>query len=324
MIVPYFLRLICMCLAAFFVIHTAVGLMVAWMAPAAVKTAQRMRARRGAEFLLVLRLLPPIIALTLVAGICIPSYLVLEQDAGAEEVGLNCLGAAVLAASLWSVSIARSLRATTRSLRHARDWQQGASRSILPGARQPVWIVEGPAPLLALAGVFRPQVVISRVAAQTLSTAQLRAALRHEEAHRAAYDNLKRLLLLLSPGLLPGWQGFQVLERGWFRLTEWAADDDAAGGKPRLSLSLAAALVRMARMGVIRVQEPLSFAFLADGKDLSTRVDRLLQPAANAVPTASRKPLIAATALLAVVVAAATFQPATLASAHWLLEYLIR
>jgi Zn-dependent protease with chaperone function len=297
--------------------------MVAWIAPAAVSAAQRMRARRGAEFLLVLRLLPPMAALILVAAICVPSYLLLEQDAGAEEVGLNCLGAAVLAASLWSVSIARSVRATMRSLRHARDWQQGASRSILPGARQPVWIVDGPAPLLALAGVLRPQVVISRVAAETLSTGQLRAALRHEEAHRAAYDNLKRLLLLLSPGLLPGWNGFQLLERGWFRLTEWAADDDAVGGKPRLSLSLAAALVRMARMGVIRVQEPLAFAFLADGKDLSTRVDRLLQPAV-AAPASSRRPLIVVTAVLAVVVAAATFQPATLASAHWLLEYLIR
>ncbi len=323
MIVPYVLRLLCLCLAAFFVIHTATGLVVSLATPAVVRLAERMRARRGAALLLTLRLLPATVALTLVGGLCIPSYLLLEEQGSAERVGSQCLAAAMLAASLWVIAILRSVRAAARSVRHERAWAQVGSRSRLDGAQHPVWIVDAPAPLLALAGVLRPQLVISRAAAAALSAKQLRAALLHEEAHRAANDNLKRLLLLLSPGLLPGWHGFQVLERGWFRMTEWAADDAAVAGNARLSLSLASALVRMARIGGMPVLEPLAVSFLADGGDLSTRVDRLLKPA-KAAPASQRRPMLSVTIVLAAVFVAAALQPETLESAHWLLEQLVR
>jgi Zn-dependent protease with chaperone function len=323
MIVPYLLRLFCLCLAVFFVIHTAVGLMVSLAGPAAVRAAQRMRARRGAGLLLTLRLLPAMLALTLVAGLCVPSYLLLEEEGSAERVGALCLVAAMLAASMWAVSILRSVRAAARSVRHERAWERVGSRSVLDGAQHPVWVVDAPAPLLALAGVLRPQLVISRMAVAALSNEQLRAAFRHEEAHRAANDNLKRLLLLLSPGLLPGWHGFQAVERAWFRLTEWAADDDAVAGNPQVSLSLASALVRMARMGETPEPGPLAVAFLADGGDLSARVDRLLRPA-TAMPAARRRPMLTVMVMLAAVLVAATLQPETLESAHRLLEHLIQ
>jgi hypothetical protein len=322
MTAPYLLRLLYLCLAAFFVIHTAAGLIVAVATPAAVRAAQRMCARRAAGFLLALRLLPAALALLLVAGVCVPSYLLLEEEASAEEVGWLCLAAAMLSACLWSVSLARSWRAAARSARHTRDWERTGLPASLPGARRPVWVVDSPAPLLALAGVFRPRLVISRLAAGALSPAQLRAALRHEEAHQTARDNLKRLLLLLSPGLLPGWHGFHALECGWSRFAEWAADDAAAAGNSRRSLSLAAALVRIARMGGTLAAPPLTASFLADGRDLSARVDRLLRPA-MATPASRRTSAIAATVALAIAFVAVSLRPATLESAHRLLESLM-
>ena len=112
-----------------------------------------------------------------------------------------------------------------------------------------------------------------------LPAEQLAAALRHEEAHRVSRDNLKRLLLLLTPGLLPGLHGFHAIERGWARFTEWAADDEAVAGDAHLSLYLAAALVRIARMGGAPAPSPLATSFLGDSRELSARVDRLLSPA---------------------------------------------
>ena len=87
------------------------------------------------------------------------------------------------------------------------------------------WIVESDAPLLALGGIVRPRLVISRGVVGALSAEQLAAALRHERAHWASHDNLKRLCILLTPGILPFAGSSQTLERGWRKFTEWAADD---------------------------------------------------------------------------------------------------
>jgi hypothetical protein len=321
MMAPYLLRLLCLSLAAFFVIHTAVGLLVAALSPLALRAGFRMRARRAEAFLLTLRLLPAGLALTLVAAVCVPSYLLLEEDAGVEQIGPVCLALALLAAALWAISIGRSLRAAARSARDIRDWEQVGRLSEIDGARQPVCVVDSSIPVLALAGVVRPRLIISRKVAGALTAEQLRASMLHEEAHRAAHDNLKRLLLLLSPGLLPGWQGFQRLERGWFLFTEWAADDEAVAGDAQASLSLAAALVRIARLGAISAPAPLSASFLADGHDLPARVNRLLRPAT--LPTGVRRLPVFLIAAAGALVAAANLNAGTLESAHRLLEHLM-
>jgi hypothetical protein len=322
MMAPYLLRLLCLCLAAFFVVHTAVGLAVAALTPLALRAGSKMRARRAAGFLLALRLLPPALGLILVAGLCVPSYLLLEQEASVEEVGRLCLALAILAGCLWVASIVRSLRAAVRSARHARDWEQVGSLFEIEGARKPVYLVESREPLLALAGVLHTRLVMSRQVAGVLTREQLRAALRHEEAHRAAHDNLKRLLMLFSPGLLPGYYGFHGLERGWFRFAEWAADDEAVEGNARLSLSLAAALVRIARLGGAPAPTPLTASFLADGRDLTARVDRLLRPTSTA-PMQRRVPVVRTIVAVTTLVAWANLSTTTLESAHRLLEHLV-
>jgi Zn-dependent protease with chaperone function len=327
MMAPYLPRLLCLCLAAFFVIHATVGLLVALAGPAAVRAAQRARPRVAARFLLAMRLLPPALGWFVVAVLCVPSYLWLEPETSAEAVGPGCLLAAVLATSLWTVSIARGVRAATRSVRHARGCERLGRRTTLnivhPGSTVPVWILDAASPLLALTGVFRSRLLISRPVVIALSPEQLSAALRHEEAHHVSRDNLKRLLLLLSPGLLPGFHGFESLERGWSRVGEWAADDDAVAGDPQLSLALAGALVRIARLAGSPSPSPVWASFLGDGGELSARVDRLLSP----TPAAPEQPrhgvfLVAALALAGGCMAF-MLHPATLESAHRLLEEMI-
>ena len=323
MMVPYWLRLLCLCLAAFFVVHSVVGVVVAAGGGAAVRAARRMRPRLAGRFLLALRLLPAALGLFVVAALCVPSYLWLEPETNAEELGAGCLAAAILAAALWTVSTVRGVHAAARSARHARSCERLGRLSTLPGSRLPVWILDAPAPLLALVGVLRSRMVMSRPVRNALSAGQLAAALRHEEAHRVSRDNLKRLLLLLAPGLLPGFHGFHAIERGWARFTEWAADDDAVAGDAHLSLSLAAALVRIARMGGTLPPSPLSTSFLGDSREISARVDRLLSSA----PSVPLRPLpsaaVAGGLALAAACAASMLHPATLQSAHRIIEQLI-
>jgi len=326
MILPYLARLACLCLAAFFLFHVAAGLLASAMAPRAIRLASRVPPVPAARFLLVLRLFPAGFALFLVAGLCTPSYLWLEPKAASEPTGLVCLAAALMGMAVCGLSVARATRAMARSLRHIRQCQRVSREMRLPGGREAAWVIDGPAPCVMLAGINRPRLVISRSVVAALPAEQLSAVVRHERAHGRSRDNLKRLLVLLAPDLLPFVHGFRDLERAWARMAEWAADDWAAAGNARRSLSLAAALVRVARLGSNPPTPVLATSLLADGSDLSARVERLLRPARPVSRSARREPVLSASAclLLAGALAAVMTNPATLHSAHEFLEFLIQ
>jgi len=301
MTLSYAWRLVCLSCAVFFLIHLAVGAAVALGAPAAIRLAERFSPRRAAGFLLWLRLLPAMSAAVVVAAVCVPSYLWLEPNAGVEHVGSACLAAAVLGSAVWIFGGVRAGRAALRSRRLVRLEQ----------------------PCLALAGFLRPRLIVSPAVRAVLTAEQFEAALAHERAHWASRDNLKRLLLLLAPGLLPFCPGFGRMERAWRRFTEWAADDSAAAGSARRSLSLAAALVRVARLQTRPVVLPFATSLLGEGPDLAARVTRLLHPAPRRA-TAERSGLpLGAAAALAAAFGAILLHPATLGAAHRLLERLM-
>src|SRR5208282_2064249 len=105
MILPYTVRLLCLCLASFFLLHAALGLAVALAAPGALKLAEKMRARPAARFLFFLRVLPALLAAIVVLGLTVPSYMWLEPQSAEESVGLACCAAALMGAAVWCVSI---------------------------------------------------------------------------------------------------------------------------------------------------------------------------------------------------------------------------
>ncbi len=116
------------------------------------------------------------------------------------------------------------------------------------------------------------------------------------------------------------------MDRSWARFTEWAADDRAAAGDPQRSLSLAEALVRVARMGASPRTSSFVSCLIEDGRDLLIRVDRLLgleAPAENA-PRKMRALFAGISLVIAGLLVAAITHPATLYSVHRLLEHLIR
>ena len=325
MIAPYALRLLCLCLASFFIVNAAAGLAAGLASRAILQKADTMRPRSAAHFLFGLRVLPCVLGVGAVLFFCVPSYLWLEPQTSSERIGRACLTVALLGAAGWLGSFARVQRALAASVRFRRAWQQAGREALLSESSKAV-IVEKDAPLLALAGVIRPRLVVSRGVLRNLSAEELRMALLHENAHRDSGDNLKRLVLLLAPAPVPFFRVFSSLEQSWAKLSEWAADDEAVRGDSHRALSLAAALLRVARMGAAPRLSFLHTSLCAGDHDLSARVDRLLcvQPLRTKPPSRARALAIGSSLGTAACMALVLTWPATLSSVHRILELFLR
>jgi len=326
MILPYYLRLLCLCLATFFVVQALACLLVRLLTPAALRLAGAMKPRMASRWLFALRTAPAAVALFLVLGFCVPSYVWLEPDIAVERVGWFCLAAAALAAMSWILSLFRSSTAVVRTELYLRRCH--LLRPILdslPDA-EPLLVVEDRSATMAVAGVLQPKLVVSRAVRDALSREQWEAALRHEAAHQASRDNLKKLLLLLLPDVVPFLRGSPRLEQGWARFTEWAADDAAVDGSRERAFSLASALVRVAKLGMQPVPGYVLLSLIESDRELATRVDRLLrEPAYAERPLRPVVGFVRNTALVIGSLAITVFLwPQSLGSIHQLLERLVK
>ena len=326
MILPYYLRLLCLCFATFFVVHALTWLVVRSIASGALRIADTMRPRISSSLLFGVRMAPAAITLFLVVGFCVPSYVWLEPDIASERVGFACLLAALLGAAVWAVALLRGFSSVARTARYMRVCHSNGVETTVGQDSAQVLVLNDDVPLMAVAGVMHPCLVVSQSVMDALSEEQKEAAFRHETAHRISRDNLKKFLFLLAPDILPFVSGLSGLEHGWAKFTEWAADDQAVDGDPQRALSLASALVKVAKMGVHRTPSYLLSSLVDDDRDLATRVDRLLrEPAYVEKPLA---PLVAfarnASLVIAGVAATILLWPESLGSIHRLLEHLVQ
>ncbi len=265
MTLSYSLRLMCLSLATFVVVLAMATAAVRVLADGVVRRAEKMRASSGAGFLFAVRMLPAVVGIFCVAALCVPSYLRFEPEAAGEEAGAVALIAAGVGLGLVVFAILRGLRAIWQTRSAMRRWEAvGRARMV---GDVPVIEVAGAGRLVALVGVIRPRLIVSKEAAAVLNYEQLDAAIRHELAHVSAFDNWKRLAILLAPGF-----SLAKIERAWKQFAEWAADDRA--GSP---IELAEALVRVARVSPGVKPPALSTSLLRETADLQDRVDRLLQ-----------------------------------------------
>ena len=311
MILPYLPRLVILSLALFFVVHVFVAGVVALLAPLVIRWLKR--SNPAANFLFLLRLLPAGLALLAVAALCVPSYLELEPEATLERVSSASVLIAILGAVMWCVSIIRTGRAIHNSSAWVRNCERTGATTSLPGTSLPIVVVKSSPPMFVLAGILHPRLIVSQGVLDELSSAQLTAVLRHEHGHRAAHDNLKRLLLLLAP------ISSALLDRAWAKHAEWAADDRGAD-----RFDLAEALVRVARIGSLAASPVLVSSLIAEEGDLAARVERLLDsPTAGKQANPWTRRLVGAAATAALLTAV-TFLYAGLPAVHDALEYLIR
>jgi len=323
---PYTVKLLCLCGASFFLIHMALAAAARLSAGTALRLAEHMKPHAAARLLFALRILPLGFTLLAVLAFCIPSYLWLEPQATGEKVGMLCVLMAVLGVALWVPAITRVMGAVRGTNRYLSQCERHGRKITVPGEESPALLLTDKAPVLAVAGIFRPRLLISRRVLRGLSAEQREAALRHEQAHRTSGDNLKRLMILLSPDVVPFVATFRGLEHAWSKFTEWAADDAATAGDPERALTLASALVRVAKMGSRPRANVLSCSLVGGAQELSQRVDRLLRP-----PATPEKPvkevvrlLSGAVALAASAAAVVMLWPGSLSLVHQALEHLVR
>ncbi|HEY3382497.1 MAG TPA: M48 family metalloprotease [Vicinamibacterales bacterium] len=228
--------------------------------------------------LLVLRLLPGMASLWFILLVFLPAQWRFEPEGVEETAGVCLMVLAAAGAAILATTAGRALRdlRATRQMEHS--WRAAGCDETrqppvdrFPGSFH--WLTD-PAPVLALVGIRRPRLFLSRSLVDALTPDELAVGLSHELAHRESRDNVKRALVSCCPDLLRWTTGGRHIEQRWRAAMEFAADARAAAGDPRRALSLASALLKVARLTPPGVATAGSRFY--DGTLLSARVERLL------------------------------------------------
>ncbi len=324
LLLPYWTRLLLIMLAAGAVAYAAGAEAASVAAPVVLRRLRRWQAApgRAGNMAFTLRLFPLVAAGLASVVLCLPSYMWLEPRSGHSElVSPLCLLLALAGAAGLGCVLLRGVRAGMSSLRYGRRARRRGELCEIQGQR--VRVLQGLGPSMAVSGVWRPVLMVSQAAHRCLSSEQLALGLGHEQAHRTAHDNLKRLLLAATP--VAGAQA-RRLTQAWARMAEWAADDRAVAGDAQRSLTLASALVAVAKLNgngqtCGHLAPLVSTLEYGSGQELSERIARLL--AFENAPTAPRPQRLWIGYAVAAAVLWCALQPTTLLAAHAVLERLV-
>jgi beta-lactamase regulating signal transducer with metallopeptidase domain len=209
-----------------------------------------------------------------------------------------------------------------------RKWLQQAERVSIYKDSIPVYRLEKSSSLLAVTGILRPHIFMSKDVADVLNTPELEAALAHELRHVRTGDNLKQFVLKVTR--LPHWLAFsRHLDSEWVGASELAADEGAIA-EGVSALDLASALIKVGRLSVSG-HAPAEFAasHLVDGCGTATqtrvaRLRELLQNESSSgiletADSPAYAPIVFSTLLLVYIVLLTS-----LPAIHELLEVLVR
>ena len=277
---------------ALFVLH-GTTLAFAWLmavnlaATLAVAIAVRplMATARGKApgFWLAVRLCPAAASIAFVIVVFLPSYWKYEPREFAEGFDLTLSALAVAALAMVVAAAVRGVSASRRAACRTDAWLRMARPMTLRETSLPVFAIDTDAPVMALVGVARPRLLITRGVLDALTDEELSASVAHEIGHRRSWDNLKRLAMCAAPDLLTATSAARAIERRWASASEHVADSQACE-TGRARCALASALVKVARLtpATTPIAEPIST--LIDGGEIASRVRRLLD---EGVPAAA-------------------------------------
>lgn len=321
-------------LALLLTINATATLAAAGMARACKRVLWKCSARTRAEILFVMRIGPPVIAIVAIAAFLIPSYLTYEPYATKETVSWKLGALASLSAIGVALAIWRGVRSwlATRSL--LKQWLAASTPIKIEAITVPTFVFEHSFPIIAVVGAIRPRLFIAGHVLESLSEAELAAAIAHEYGHLAAKDNFKRSVMRISRAALLLIPCGRWLDRAWSEASESAADEHAAQQSSRIALDLASALVRIARMIPTGQRQTLpagvsGFLIGDDTPGVKVRVSRLVELASvdprllvSSAPLFRLVPWFVLTGFVVLSVSIES-RPQVLASVHQFVEQIV-
>ena len=312
-------RGIAISLSVFFLVYCALSLAVSCSWRRVWLYCQRYSVRRVADWLFALRMFPLLTAAIITAAFTVPSFLLLEPRSIDEPIGEVPLALGLCGAALGIVGVLNAVLAFRKASRTISAWTREAY-PIETTAPVPVLRISRTLPAMTAAGIIHPKVLLSTAAEFVLTPNELHTALNHELEHVRRYDNLKKLLLRLVA--FPGMAG---LETAWLEATEMAADDAAVSSAGE-ALDLAAALIKLSRLGPVAAPVDLTAALVhSPASAMNARVERLVAWSdERRVPLQQRSHWYGVGAALATVAVFAVTYSQLLVRLHTATEWLVR
>jgi Zn-dependent protease with chaperone function len=308
----YLFHLVVLAFGAFFLVYVALSIALAAAWPLLKKRGEGWEA----SVLFTLRIVPLLVAVAVVGLLIVPSFLYLEPFGTGEALQSLGLTLAFGGITVISAGAILALLASRRATRFVAAYPRIRTVEVA-GSNTTALAVAAPTPMLMVAGVCQPKLLISEEASRLLEPDEMQAAIRHELAHITCHDNLKKLVLRLIQ--FPFLHG---LEQTWKRAAELAADDAAATNE-LAAVYLASALLKVASRASSRLPE-LTMSLLPDeAHTLRLRIDRLLAWKPRSEGRSSRSVLWTSFALLGLLLLTLGYGP-LLGQVHELTELLFR
>lgn len=326
----FYLLSISLCCAVFFIVLAGTSALCIWAGRLARPAASSLAPTTAANLLFAIRILPVLLASLATFGFVLPALLKFEPRSTGELVGWPLLGLAILGTVVF---IVMSLRAANiiRSTRVAEaTWIRHSKKLLLENTDVPVYCLDGAGgSVLAVLGFLRPKIFVAKQIVDTLTPAELMAAVEHERSHVSSFDNLKQLVLKVTR--IPGWLRVSGADSAWTNASEIAADETAlASGISVLDLS--SALIKVAALSTRAVVGKTVAAShlvpIESGYCLRARVDRLQEilDGGNPLRQAPRRNRIGKI-VISLAIAAITYAACISAVLPWVhetLEALVR
>jgi beta-lactamase regulating signal transducer with metallopeptidase domain len=266
-----------------------------------------------------LRLLPALASTAFVLAVFVPSYWQFEPRGFVEGFDLTLTICATAGIAIVAAAVARGMAAARAADRRVQQWMRGARPLSIDDSSIAAYEIDCAQPVIALAGLFSPRLLVSRRLTSALSPAELSASIAHEIEHRRAFDNLKRLAIRSAPDVL-GWSSAaRSIERRWMSAAEHTADRMAVAGA-EARCALASALVKVARLTPAGPLPAEPISTLIGGGEIASRVRELLEDRPMSKPRAGA--ILGAAAVAAGAAVAIQYTP-ILRGVHEVTEVLV-